>query len=279
MKSFEDAVTAVTSDEEFADTLNDYVTGASNKGVEWLHVYYDKAGMLQYVVTPAEEVIPFYDSVYQKELVELIRYYSVAVVADGKETLRKKVEWWTKDDVTYYEESESGEYILDLARSPNPSAHWYRITTANGLVTRREPHGWGRVPFIPLYNNGRHASDLTRIKGLQDAYNLISSASTNNQIDLVELYWIVQGYGGETAKAIQRKLQMNKAVSISDPQARSAPNRSRWACRIALPGLICCAATCTASVWRLIRPPINLRRRPPAWRSNSFTRRSTKKQT
>mgnify|MGYP000753843435 FL=1 len=39
LKSFEDAVTAVTSDEEFADTLNDYVTGASNKGVEWLHVY------------------------------------------------------------------------------------------------------------------------------------------------------------------------------------------------------------------------------------------------
>ena len=172
LKSFEDAVTAVTSDEEFADTLNDYVTGASNKGVEWLHVYYDKAGMLQYVVTPAEEVIPFYDSVCQKELVELIRYYSVAVVADGKETLHKKVEWWTKDDVTYYEESESGEYILDLARSPNPSAHWYRITITNGLVTRREPHGWGRVPFIPLYNNGRHTSDLTRIKGLQDAYNL-----------------------------------------------------------------------------------------------------------
>ena len=109
LKSFEDAVTAVTSDEEFADTLNDYVTGASNKGVEWLHVYYDKAGMLQYVVTPAEEVIPFYDSVCQKELVELIRYYSVAVVADGKETLRKKVEWWTKDDVTYYEESAGGE--------------------------------------------------------------------------------------------------------------------------------------------------------------------------
>ena len=59
LKSFENAVTAVTSDEEFADTLNDYVTGASNKGVEWLHVYYDKAGKLQYVITPAEEVILF----------------------------------------------------------------------------------------------------------------------------------------------------------------------------------------------------------------------------
>lgn len=220
LKTFEDVITTTTSDEEFADVLNDYVVGASSKGVEWLHVYYDKEGNLRYVVTPAEEIIPFYDSTYQKELVELIRYYSVAVVADGKETLRKKVEWWTKENVTYYEESESGEYILDLARSPNPAAHWYRITTTNGLVTRREPHGWGRVPFIPLYNNGRHMSDLSRIKGLQDAYNIISSASTNNQIDLVELYWIVQGYGGETAKAIQRKLQMNKAVSISDPQGK-----------------------------------------------------------
>lgn len=220
LKAFEDAVTAVTSDEEFADTLNEYVVGASNKGVEWLHIYYDQTGNLRYVITPAEEIIPFYDSAYQKELVELIRYYSIAVIVNGKETLRKKIEWWTKENVTYYEESESGEYILDSARSPNPAAHWYRITTTNGLITRREPHGWGRVPFIPLYNNGRHMSDLTRIKALQDAYNLISSASTNNQIDLVELYWIVQGYGGETAKSIQRKLQMNKAVSISDPQGK-----------------------------------------------------------
>ncbi|MDP4109604.1 MAG: phage portal protein, partial [Bacillota bacterium] len=40
LKAFEGLITGVTSDEEFADTLSDLETGASNKGVEWLHVYY-----------------------------------------------------------------------------------------------------------------------------------------------------------------------------------------------------------------------------------------------
>jgi len=31
---------------------------------------------------------------------------------------------------------------------------------------------------------------------------------------------MIQGYGGETAKAIQQKLQINKAVSISDPSGK-----------------------------------------------------------
>lgn len=220
LKDFEDAITAISSDEGFADKLNDYVTRASNKGLEWLHPYYNTKGILCYTIIPAEEVIPFYDTAYQEELTELIRYYAVAVINNGKEELRKKVEWWTPTQVTYYEETEKGDYILDMARKPNPHAHWYNITTVDGLEKSVEPLSWGRVPFIPLFNNSRHTGDLSRIKSLQDAYNMISSASTNNQIDLVELYWTVQGYGGETAKAIQRKLQMNKAVNISDPNGK-----------------------------------------------------------
>ena len=42
------------------------------------------------------------------------------------------------------------------------------------------------------------------------------SEGTNNLIDLVELYWVIQGYDGETASAIAKKLQINKAVHISD---------------------------------------------------------------
>jgi len=220
LKAFEDRITAVSSDEEFADKLNDYITSASNKGVEWLHFYYDKNSLLHYTITPAEGIIPYYDTDYQEELTELIRYYSIVVINNGNEELRKKVEWWTKQDVTYYEETEKGEYVLDITRRPNPHAHWYNITTVDGVEKSVEPQSWGRVPFIPLFNNSRHSSDLMRIKGLQDAYNLISSATTNNQIDLVELYWLVQGYGGETAKAIQRKLQINKAVNISDPSGK-----------------------------------------------------------
>ncbi len=215
LKEYEDYITAVTSDELFTDTITDWLTHASNKGEEWLHCYYDKDGNFCYVIIPAEEIIPFYDTQYQKKLTELIRYYSIAVVKGDKEYLRRKVEWWTSESVTYYVEDEEGNFALE-----GISPHWNDIVLVDGNVVKREANSWGRIPFIPLYNNSGKTSDLSRIKSLQDAYNLISSASTNNQIDLVELYWIVQGYGGEAAKAIREKLQINKTVQITDPNGK-----------------------------------------------------------
>ena len=84
------------------------------------------------------------------------------------------------------------------------------------MEKRRTPHFWGRVPFIVLENNRNRTTDLKPIKGLIDAYDYISSEGTNNLLDLVELYWVIQGYGGETAGAIARKLQINRAVNITD---------------------------------------------------------------
>ena len=86
----------------------------------------------------------------------------------------------------------------------------------DGEETETEQHGWGRVPFIPLRNNEKELTDLQLVKGLIDAYDLVSSEGTNNLLDLVDLYWVIQGYGGETASAVVKKLQINKAVQISD---------------------------------------------------------------
>ena len=93
-------------------------------------------------------MLAIYDTEYQEELKELIRYYSITVLKDGRQCLRKRVEWWTKEDVTYYEETEENIYIRDISRSINPSPHFWQVTSLNGLEQRRTPHSWGRVPFI-----------------------------------------------------------------------------------------------------------------------------------
>ena len=77
---------------------------------------------------------------------------------------------------------------------------------------------------MPLYNNSAHQTDLSRIKGLLDAYNLISSASTNNQIDLVELYWMIQGIRrrdckSDTAEAADKQGSVNKRSVRQDKRA------------------------------------------------------------
>jgi len=202
--------------EDFNSILQELLTGASNKGFETVHVYYDEKGKLCYTIVPAEEVIPIYDSRFERELEQLIRYYDTVVIRNGQKYLRKRVEWWTKDDVTYYVEDDRRNFVLDTGVEHNPCPHWWGICTEDGYEKSREAHGWGRVPFIILKNNLRGTTDLEGIKALIDAYDLLSSEGVNNLSDLVELYWVIQGYGGETAAAIAKKLQINKAVHIND---------------------------------------------------------------
>jgi SPP1 family phage portal protein len=222
-KDFETALTEITTDEDFADMLADWVKEASNKGIGWVHVYYDQDGELHYDIVPAGEIIPFYDSEHQRTLENVVRFYTFDVVKNGQTTKRYKVEWWTANNVTYYIQDEQGNYLLDNSYPFNPAPHWWNVTSVDGMEQSREEMSWGRVPFIPLHNNSEDTSDLggqdgdgqpKGIKSLIDAYDMISSATTNNEIDLVALYWLVQGFGGEVASQIVKKLQINKAVCI-----------------------------------------------------------------
>ena len=202
-RAFEEMLTEL-ADEHFNGMLQSWLTGAANKGVEYLHVYYDGEGNFRYCIVPAEEIIAIYDEEYQQELREVIRYYDIKVLDEGREKTKRRVEWWTAEDVTYLQEKSCG--------------HWAVTALLDGEETETEQHGWGRVPFIPLRNNEKELTDLQLVKGLIDAYDLVSSEGTNNLLDLVDLYWVIQGYGGETASAVAKKLQINKAVQISDSQ-------------------------------------------------------------
>lgn len=226
--SFEKAITEITTDEEFPDMLTDWVKEASKKGVGWVHPYYAPDGSLHYIVVPANEIIAFYDSEHQRSLEDVVRFYTFDVVSSGQTVKRYRVEWWTTKDVTYYIQDEQGNYLLDSSYPVNPAPHWWNVTTVDGAVTKREEHSWGRVPWIPLYNNTESASDLGKqddngqpcgVKSLIDAYDMISSATTNDQIDLVALYWVVRGFGGEMAREIVKRLQVNKVVNVSGGDA------------------------------------------------------------
>lgn len=217
LKVYEDMV-CNAADEAFDEMLQDLVRGASNKGYEVLHFYYDETGELKYCIVPAEETVLIYDSQYQKKLEQVIRYYTMSEIRDGVTYQRRRVEWWTAENVTYYKEKEEHVYVRDRDRPVNPATHWIDIKLTNGMERERVPNSWGRVPFVILENNAELTTDLSMVKTLIDAYDLLSSEGTNNFLDLVELYWVIQGYGGETAGAIAKKLQINRAVSISDSQ-------------------------------------------------------------
>ena len=90
------------------DTLQDLVTGASNKSREEIQPFIDSNGDFDYAIIPAEQVIYITDTTHQKKVIQAIRYYAMQWV-DGdevKESLR--IELWDKEKVTRYQEIEDG---------------------------------------------------------------------------------------------------------------------------------------------------------------------------
>ncbi len=116
----------------FDDKLHSVLTGASNKGIEWLHPYLDEEGEFKLFRVPAEQGIPIWTDKEHEELEAFIRMYKLE-----NET---KVEYWDKVTVNYYV-YENGSLIPDYSNNlENSKTHF-------------STGSWGKIPFIPFKNN------------------------------------------------------------------------------------------------------------------------------
>lgn len=108
--------------------------------------YIDAGGNFRYIIIPAEQCIPIYETDYEEELVAMLRYYPAVV--GGEQKIR--AEWWTAESVSTYIEAEGGTYKLE-----SEDGHFF----LNGT-----PMGWGRVPFVEFANNEERFADLKYYK-------------------------------------------------------------------------------------------------------------------
>lgn len=200
-----------TINDKLGDDFNDDIVllgrNSSNKGIEWLHPYLDKLGEFDYVIIPAEEVIPIWESAYLKDIEALIRYYPIWI--NGKETI--KAEYWTEEQVEYYIKSDTGEYVLDDTEEENPRSHFYKTSGHKKLG-----FGWGKVPFIPFRNNPEEYSDLKFYKQLIDQYDKNVSDLANNLEELQEIIFILKGYEGTDLAEFKENLKKFKGIKVSE---------------------------------------------------------------
>ncbi len=196
--------------EEWDDTLSELVKNSSNKGTEWLHLYINSEGLFKFVIIPAEEIIPIYDTSLQENLEAVLRYYPIEVDGgkEGKKE-RYRVEWWTRDAVTFYIEGENGVFVLDDTEPVNPAPHYY---------LHESGYGWGKVPFSEFPNNAERHSDLKFYKELVDEYDLTVSGLANDLAEIQEVITILKGYQGEDLGEYMENLRYYKAVSVSADQ-------------------------------------------------------------
>ena len=202
---------------DFQITLNELIIGASNKGGEVLHVYYDEPGDLDYLVIPAEQFIPDFDPLTQ-ELNSCIRYYKVDYQDPSTQQLSKitKVEVWDKEQVFFYVENpNNGNFFLDATEPDNPRPHWkeYLSTDAENTI---ESKGWGKVPFIFFWNNYSKVNDLKKIKDLVDAYDKLITKPVNTLEDIQEAIAVIKGYDGTSAEEAYEYMRVFKIVLTTE---------------------------------------------------------------
>lgn len=200
-KEYEDRLNLILG-EEWDDSLNELAKNSSNKGTEWLHVYINQEGLFKFIIIPAEEIIPIYDTSLQENLEAVLRYYLVEV--NGKDRIR--VEWWTRETVTFYIQDDSGDFILDDTEPRKPEYHFYYNDIG---------YGWGKVPFIEFPNNEERNSDLKFYKELIDNYDLNVSDLANNLEEIQEIIMILKGYESTNLSEFKENLRYYKTIKVT----------------------------------------------------------------
>lgn len=190
--------------EKWDDIANELVKEAANKGIEWLHPFIDEDGSFDYMVIPAEQVIPIYKDEKRREIEFIIRYYPFEL--DGREVLR--VEVWDENTVTFYMQL-NGKYVLDPTEEINPQSHFYY-----GNDKTSEGYGWGKVPFVSFKNNEQETSDLKYYKQLVDAFDGRVSDNQNNFEEIQELIYVLKGYEGQSLSEFMQNLKYYKAINV-----------------------------------------------------------------
>lgn len=183
---------------------------ARKKGVCWLYYFVNDKGEFDYVLFDAREIIPIYDHGFQRELIQIIRYFEIKVVDNkGSEVTRHKVEVYDKDGITTYMEDTqtagfynfASPYIVDDSTGNsygdptvlrNPLPYVSVINTNNPSETT--DYGWGKVPFIKLAINEEETPDLQAVKQFIDAYDKTVSVIHDEMEEHVDHYYEVRGY-------------------------------------------------------------------------------------
>ncbi|XOS93826.1 phage portal protein [Brevibacillus laterosporus] len=171
-----------------------------NKGIAWLHVFYDEIGQLSFKKIPSEEIIPLWRDAGHTELDALIRTYKIEVYEGLERKNVTKIEWWDTNGVRRYVMQDG---LIPDVEAGDDSSH-FLATGPNG----EEQHfNWNRVPFIAFKYNEEEQPLVELIKSLIDDYDNRKSDNTNNLEDLPNSIYVVKGFG-------DRKLEKSEKIFL-----------------------------------------------------------------
>lgn len=213
---------------QFLKKLQNVVRYSVMTGIAWLQVYYDAEGSLKFKRIPEDEVIPFWADADHTVLDAVIRFYTITeYTKNGEKVPHRKIEYYTKEGVWYYEESDSG-LIPDPDKQKTVTGHFQ--TTQNKVdnlgVNELDENGqpikvvhentWGRIPFVAIKYNTQELPLLKFIKELLDDYDYITSDASDSIHDIPMSVRVVKNYDGTDKDEFLTNLKQLKLAFVQE---------------------------------------------------------------
>lgn len=185
---------------QFLNRLKNVGVDSIYGGIGWLYVYYNEKGKLSFQRFKPYEVLPFWKDAEHTELDCAVRLYLQEKYEGTQLKFVERVEVFTKDGVERY------ELINNTLHEESKSDYVY---------VGDQGYNWDRIPLIAFKYNSREIPLIRRVKGLQDALNMMESDLLNNmQEDNRNTILVIKNYDGQNLGEFRKNLSTYGAVKV-----------------------------------------------------------------
>lgn len=198
-------------DDDFYTEISELITGAYNKGFEYIYAYKNTEGRLAFQCADSLGVIEVRAKDTDDEC-EYFIYWYIDRIDKGKKEIRR-IQVWSDKETWYYVQSGNGRVKLDDSVPINPRPH---VVFTEQKKNVKKGYSFGFIPFWRLDNNKKQISGLKPIKALIDDYDLMECGISNNLADFDTPLHVVTGFQGDNLDELQTNLKTKKILGVDE---------------------------------------------------------------
>lgn len=198
-------------DDDFYTEISELITGAYNKGFEYIYAYKNAEGRLAFQCADSLGVIEVRAKDADDEC-EYFIYWYIDRIDKGKKEIRR-IQVWSNQETWYYVQSGNGRVKIDDSVPINPRPH---VVFTEKKKNVKKGYSFGFIPFWRLDNNKKQISGLKPIKALIDDYDLMECGISNNLADFDTPLHVVTGFQGDNLDELQTNLKTKKILGVDE---------------------------------------------------------------
>ena len=198
-------------DDDFYTEISELITGAYNKGFEYIYAYKNAEGRLAFQCADSLGVIEVRAKDTDDEC-EYFIYWYIDRIDKGKKEIRR-IQVWSNQETWYYVQLGNGRVKIDDSVPINPRPH---VVFTEKKKNVKKGYSFGFIPFWRLDNNKKQISGLKPIKALIDDYDLMECGISNNLADFDTPLHVVTGFQGDNLDELQPNLKTKKILGVDE---------------------------------------------------------------